>query len=132
MDGVDAPQGELGVRDIIEHARTVEDRLRTRSRPPTSRRAGTGAPRRVERPAQVDAFEHVDEPARAVGHLLPAQPPGQRVLFIEVLHHVEERLVGVEDVVVDLCGGAQPIRPFSKPLTSWPKKRTFGPKWKSP
>ena len=39
--------------------------------------------------------------------------------------------MGVEDVR-SMSGRGPPIRPFSNPLWSWPKKRTLGPRCRSP
>src|SRR5262249_39721935 len=59
---------------------------------------------RVERAPKVRTFANVDEAPRSVEHLLAAGPKDQgiRFVFTPSPHDVDERLMGVEDVGVDV------------------------------
>src|SRR4051794_41389689 len=74
-DRIDSPERDVGVRVVVEDARTVADRLRPEPVylpiPALQKH-----PRRVERAPKVRTLTHVDQPRRAVGHLLTAGPKG--------------------------------------------------------
>jgi hypothetical protein len=105
-DRVDAPERDIGARVIIEDARTVPDQ--PRPEPVHLPLPGLQEhPRRVERTSEVRPFSDIDEPSRAVLHFLPAGPKGQgvRVVFTPTPREVDERLMGIEDVAVDVRAG---------------------------
>jgi hypothetical protein len=101
-DGIQTPEGAGRVGDVVKDAGSVENWFA----PPAVHLPVLPVqqqPRGVERQAQIWAVAHVNEPPRAVLHLLPPEPGSERIfLLAQRQNEVRERLVKAERVAVNV------------------------------